>query len=58
MENIKVKSIDLEEVNELLKTCPKLIRDYVKSLERCYEMSKQTNKMAIKKIRELTNGRE
>ena len=58
MENIKVKSIDLEEVNELLKTCPKLIRDYVKSLERLYEMSQQTNKMAIKKIRELTNGRE
>ena len=55
MGNIKVKSIDLVEVKELLKTCPKLIRDYVSSLEQCYEMSQQTNKMAIKKIRELSN---
>lgn len=57
MGNIQVKSIDLVEVKELLKTCPKLVRDYVKSLERCYEMSQQTNKMAIKKIRELSNDR-
>lgn len=58
MGNIQVKNIDMVEVEELLKDSPKLIRDYVKSLERCYEMSQQTNKMAIKKIRELTNGRE
>lgn len=57
MENIQVKSIERAEVKELLKTCPKLVRDYVKSLERVYEMSRQTNKMAIKKIRELSNGR-
>lgn len=49
MGNIQVKNIDMVEVKELLKTCLKLIRDYVKSLERCYEMSRQTNKMAIRK---------
>jgi len=57
MENIQVKCIDMVEVKKLLKTCPKLVRDYVKSLERVYEMSQHTNKMAIKKIRELSNGR-
>lgn len=57
MGNIQVKSIDMVEVKELLKTCPKLVKDYVNSLERCYEMSRQTNKMAIRKIRELSNGR-
>lgn len=54
MGNIQVKSIDIVEVKELLKSCPKLVRDYVKSLEQCYEMSQQTNKMAIRKIRELS----
>ena len=57
MRNIQVKSIDLVEVKELLKDSPQLIRDYVKSLERLYEMSQQTNKMAIRKIRELSDGR-
>lgn len=58
MKDIQVKSIDIVEVKELLKSCPKLVRDYVKSLERCYEMSQQTNKLAIRKIRELSNGTE
>lgn len=58
MKDIQVKSIDdIVEVKELLKGCPKLVRDYVKSLERCYEMSKETNKLAIRKIRELNNER-
>ncbi len=58
MGNIQVSSIDTVEVKELLKSCPKLVRDYVKSLEMCYEMSQQTNKMAIRKIRELSNGKD
>ena len=58
MGNIQVKSIDRVEVKGLLNSCPKLVRDYVKSLERCYEMSKETNKLAIRKIRELSNGKE
>lgn len=56
MKDIQVKSIDVVEVKELLKSCPKLVRDYVKSLERCYEMSQETNKLAIRKIRELSKG--
>jgi len=58
MRDIKVESIDIAGAKKLLKTCPKLVRDYVKSLERVYEMSRQTNEMAIKKIRELSNGKE
>lgn len=58
MKDIQVNSIDIVEVKEFLKSCPKLVRDYVKSLERCYEMSQQTNKLAIRKIRELSNGKE
>lgn len=56
MKDIKVNTIDIVEVKELLKGCPKLVRDYVKSLERCYEMSQETNKLAIRKIRELSKG--
>lgn len=52
--SVQVKSIDVLQAKQALKKCPKIVQDYVKSLESVYEMCKETNKIALKKIRELS----
>lgn len=52
--SIKVKTIDVFEAKKALKKCPKIVQDYVRSLENVYEMCRETNKIALKKIRELS----
>lgn len=49
--SIKVKSIDTNQVKEELKKCPKIVQDYVKSLEGVYEMNKATLNKAISKLK-------
>ena len=52
--SIKVKSIDTLAAKAELKKCPKIVQEYVRSLENVYEMCRETNKIALKKIRELS----
>jgi hypothetical protein len=52
--SVQVKTIDVFEAKKALKKCPKIVQDYVKSLESVYEMCKETNKIALKKIKELS----
>ena len=49
--NIEVKSIDTNQVKAELKKCPKIVQDYVRSLEGVYEMNKATLDKAIKQLR-------
>ena len=49
--SIKVKSIDTNQVKEELKKCPKIVQDYVKSLEGVYEMNKATLNKVITKLK-------
>lgn len=52
---MKVSSIDVQEAKKQLKACPKIVQDYVRSLEHVYEISKETNRLLMKKLRE--NGK-
>ena len=52
--SIQVKALDEYKAKEVLKTCPKIIRDYVKALKSAIESSQQTTNKAITKIREQT----
>lgn len=56
--SMQVKSIDIQKAKGELKGCPKIVQDYVRSLENLYEISRETNKQAIKKIRELSRELE
>ena len=47
-----VKTIDKQAVKKALKECPKIVQDYIKSLEHVYEISKETNRLAIAKLKE------
>lgn len=49
---MKVSSIDVQEAKKLLKACPKIVQDYVRSLEHVYQISKETNKLLMKKLKE------
>ena len=51
--SIVVKSINKQEVKQELKNCPKVVRDYVKSLENICEMSDHLNIESLKRIKEL-----
>jgi len=53
---LTVKSIDVIEVKKVLKTCPKIIQDYVTSLEHLYEGQKQLTQKAIANLRNLNNN--
>ena len=48
--SVVVKSIDLYQVKEQLKKCPKEVQDYVRALENVYEINKNTLNKAIKKL--------
>ena len=48
--SIEVKSIDTNQVKTELKKCPKIVRDYVKSLEDVYEMNRVSLNLAIVKL--------
>jgi len=52
--SIQVKALNEFKAKEVLKTCPKIIRDYVKALKSAIESSQQTTSKAITKIREQT----
>ena len=49
--SIEVKSIDINQAKDELKKCPKIVRDYVKSLECIYEQNKCSLNKAIFKLR-------
>jgi hypothetical protein len=49
--SIEVKSIDTNQAKAELKKCPKIVQDYVRSLEGIYEMNKATLNKAIKQLR-------
>lgn len=50
--SIVVRTIDKNKARGELKKCPKVVRDYVRSLEGAYEANKVTLQMAIKKLKE------
>ena len=50
--SIEVKSIDTNQAKAELKKCPKIVQDYVKSLESLYEMNRSTLNKAIAKLRQ------
>jgi len=52
--SIQVKALNEYKAKEVLKTCPKIIRDYVKALKSSIESNQQTTSKAITKIREQT----
>jgi len=51
--SIEVKSIDTNQAKAELKKCPKIVQDYVKSLESVYEMNRATLTNAINKLKLL-----
>jgi UDP-N-acetylglucosamine:LPS N-acetylglucosamine transferase len=56
--SIEVKSIDVYDVKDNLKRSPKIIRDYVKSLENVYEFNKENLGKAISKLRKCNTKEE
>jgi intergrase/recombinase len=52
--SIQVKTIDEYKAIEALKTCPKIVKDYVKALKSAIDGSQQTTRKAMSKIIELT----
>jgi len=52
--SITVKSIDEQKAKQEVKKCPKIVRDYVRALENALEMSKNTNRKAIAKLKQLS----
>ena len=50
--SVQVKSLDEHKAKEVLKTCPKIIKDYVKALKSAIEGSQNTTNKAISKIKE------
>ncbi len=50
--SIEVKSIDTNQAKAELKKCPKIVQDYVRSLEGVYEMNKATLNKAMAKLRQ------
>jgi len=50
--SIYVKSIDTNQAKAELKKCPKIVRDYVRSLEGVYETNRDTLNKAITKLRQ------
>lgn len=50
--SINVKSLDTEEVKKSLKECPKIIQDYVKSLEFLYNSQVELTKKCLNKIKQ------
>jgi len=54
--SIKVENIDTYKAKEELKHSPKIIQDYVKSLEFAFQKNQETLNKAIKKIQELSKN--
>ena len=50
--SIQVKNIDANQAKAELKKCPKIVQDYVRSLESVYEMNRATLNKAITKLRQ------
>ena len=54
--SITVKQFDDRKAKEELKKCPKIVRDYVKILERSIESWKDISNKCIKKLRNPENN--
>jgi len=52
--SILVKTFDMKKVKELLKTTDPYIRRYIDAHKEIIKMQEETNKLAIKKINELS----
>ena len=52
--SIEVRSVNVNQAKAELKKCPKIVQDYVRSLEGIYELNKQTLGKAMSKLREKT----
>lgn len=52
--SIEVKTIDTNQAKSELKKCPKIVQDYVRSLENVYEMNKSSLNRAISVTRSCT----
>lgn len=48
----QVKQFDTTEAKKVLKTCPQIVQDYVKLLEKVYEKQKELTALAISKLRQ------
>ena len=55
---MEVNSIDVNKAKKELKKCPKIVQDYVRSLEGLYEMNKNTLDKAIKKLKTNNNDND
>ncbi len=54
--SIQVKSLDVHKAKDEVKKCPKIVRDYVKALERSLENNQALVSKCIGKIRELSKN--
>lgn len=52
--SVEVKCFDDKKAKEVLKTCPKVVRDYVRLLEEALKRQQELTAKAITKIRELS----
>ena len=50
--SLEVKSIDTNQAKAELKKCPKIVRDYVRSLEGVYKINRATLNKAIAKLKQ------
>lgn len=54
--SIRVENFDDRKAKEELKKCPKIVRDYVKLLEKSIESWKDITNKCIKKLRDPENN--
>lgn len=54
--NVNVNQFDDKKAKAVLKTCPKIVRDYVKLIEEQSVRWQELTKIAIKKIKEQSKG--
>ena len=52
--SITVQTFNEEKAKEVLKTCPKIVQEYVKLLKKAIEGQERVTSIAIARIRELT----
>ena len=53
---MEVKGFNNNELNEAFRNTPKIVCDYISALKRAYDMSEETNKKAVAKIKELSKA--
>ncbi len=53
---MEVKGFNNHELNEAFRITPEIVCNYISALKRCYDMSEETNKKAVAKIKELSKA--